>query len=146
MATPGALFKPCIVILDIFSSVAIPLTLFLTSPTVLLFNLLSPWLIIVPGTSLILDATKIGMLYTNPSSIALGCIFAPKLASSSISSYSTESNLVAFGTCFGFAVKMPSTSVYISHISAFNSAAIATAVVSEPPRPSVVISIESLKP
>ena len=40
----------------------------------------------------------------------------------------------------------PSTSLYISHFSAFNAAAIATAVVSEPPLPSVVISFKLLIP
>ena len=41
---------------------------------------------------------------------------------------------------------MPSTSVYISHKSASRAAAIATAVVSEPPLPRVVISPSLLTP
>ena len=40
---------------------------------------------------------------------------------------------------------IPFTSVYISHIDAFILAAKATAVVSDPPRPKVVISKFSLK-
>ena len=40
----------------------------------------------------------------------------------------------------GSAVKMPGTSVKISHASAPSAAASATAVVSDPPRPSVVTS------
>ena len=41
---------------------------------------------------------------------------------------------------------MPSTSVYISHLSAPICAAIATAVVSEPPLPRVVMSPSSVTP
>jgi len=46
----------------------------------------------------------------------------------------------AFSVILGSVVKTPSTSVYISHLSASRLAAIATAVVSEPPLPNVVIS------
>src|SRR5216683_2920752 len=48
-------------------------------------------------------------------------------------------NLRADFTILGSAVKMPSTSVKISQASAFSAAASATAVVSDPPRPSVVM-------
>ena len=40
----------------------------------------------------------------------------------------------------GSVVKIPGTSVYISHLSAWSAAAKATAEVSEPPLPNVVIS------
>ena len=46
----------------------------------------------------------------------------------------------------GSAVYIPSTSVYISQRSASSAAASATAVVSEPPRPSVVIPPSGLTP
>jgi len=49
----------------------------------------------------------------------------------------------ALGTIRGSAVNTPSTSVYISQTSALSAAATATAVVSEPPRPSVVMSLVS---
>ena len=52
-------------------------------------------------------------------------------------------NFRADGTTRGSAEKTPSTSVYISHTSASSAAASATAVVSEPPRPSVVTSFVS---
>ena len=49
-------------------------------------------------------------------------------------------SLRALGTMRGSAVKTPSTSVKISHSPALKALASATAVRSEPPRPSVVIS------
>src|SRR6266851_2939729 len=49
-------------------------------------------------------------------------------------------------TILGSAVKMPSTSVKISQLSAFSAAASATAVVSDPPRPRVVTSRSSVTP
>ncbi|MGY3136277.1 hypothetical protein ACVWZM_006959 [Bradyrhizobium sp. USDA 4501] len=48
-------------------------------------------------------------------------------------------NGFASGTIRGSAEQMPSTSLMISQRSAFSAAAIATAAVSPPPRPSVVI-------
>ena len=54
-----------------------------------------------------------------------------------------ESIFLASGTTRGSAVYTPSTSVRISHTSASRAAARATAVVSEPPRPRVVISRRS---
>ncbi len=51
-----------------------------------------------------------------------------------------EFSFIAPGTIRGSAVKMPGTSVKISQASAPSAAASATAVVSEPPRPSVVTS------
>src|SRR5581483_8831196 len=58
---------------------------------------------------------------------------------SSISSYVTFGSLSASGTRRGSAVNTPSTSVKISHAPP-SAAASATAVASEPPRPSVVTS------
>jgi hypothetical protein len=52
----------------------------------------------------------------------------------------TLSSFSAPGTIRGSAVNTPATSVKISHASAPSAAARATAVVSEPPRPSVVTS------
>ena len=50
------------------------------------------------------------------------------------------------GTILGSAEKIPSTSVYISHLSAFIADAKATADVSEPPLPKVVVSPDSETP
>ncbi len=52
----------------------------------------------------------------------------------------------AFGTMRGSLVNTPVTSVKISHTSALSAAASATAVVSDAPRPSVVISPSSVTP
>src|SRR5918999_695439 len=65
---------------------------------------------------------------------------APEAAISSISSKVRTGSLRASGTIRGSALNTPATSVKISHTSAPSAAASATAVVSEPPRPSVVTS------
>ena len=67
---------------------------------------------------------------------------APDAAISSISSNVSTGSLRASGTIRGSALKTPATSVKISQTSAPSAAASATAVVSEPPRPSVVTSSE----
>jgi hypothetical protein len=51
-----------------------------------------------------------------------------------------KSSLRAFGTIRGSALKTPSTSFKISHRSASRAMAIATAVVSDPPRPRTAMS------
>ena len=97
---------------------------------------------IVPGSSLKLALlrTWIGTLNFLPNSIERLCITpAPRLASSRISSCDTRSIFRASATSRGSVVKTPSTSVYISQASAFSTAASATAVVSLPPRPRVVM-------
>ena len=53
---------------------------------------------------------------------------------------------LAFGTKFGSAVNIPSTSVYTSHTEADNAAARATAVKSDAPLPSVVVSSVGVRP
>ena len=63
----------------------------------------------------------------------------PAPAISSISSNVTLRRRRASGTSRGSVVYTPSTSVKIWHSSAFSAAASATAEVSEPPRPSVVM-------
>ncbi len=74
-------------------------------------------------------------------STLLGCnTFAPCLAISNISSYEIEFNFTASLQIRGSVVYIPSTSVYISHNFALRDAERATAVVSDPPRPKVVIS------
>ena len=65
---------------------------------------------------------------------------APSDAISSISSKVMVLILRADLTTRGSVVKIPVTSVKISHTFAFRATASATAVRSEPPRPSVVIS------
>ena len=55
-------------------------------------------------------------------------------------------NLIAPGATRGSVEYTPSTSVKISHTSAFIAPANATAVVSEPPRPNVVMSPASVIP
>ena len=50
-------------------------------------------------------------------------------------------NNFALGTILGSVVSTPGTSVYISQVSAPNAVDNATAEVSEPPLPKVVISI-----
>ena len=67
---------------------------------------------------------------------------APDADISSISSNVSTGSLRALGTMRGSALKTPATSVKISHTSAPSAAARATAVVSDPPRPSVVTSSE----
>ena len=57
-----------------------------------------------------------------------------------------NSNFTAFLFTFGSVLYTPSTSVKISHLSAFKAAAYATAVVSEPPLPKVVISLFAFIP
>jgi hypothetical protein len=64
----------------------------------------------------------------------------PRLASSSISLQVISDISWASGTSRGSVVKIPGTSVYISQQLARKAAARATAEVSEPPRPNVVIS------
>src|SRR6266702_4209760 len=54
---------------------------------------------------------------------------------------SSRRNGLEFATMRGSAEQTPSTSLIISQHSAFSTAAMATAVVSLPPRPSVVISL-----
>src|SRR3954462_13120777 len=71
---------------------------------------------------------------------------APEADISSISSNETTGSLRASGTIRGSALNTPATSVEISHTSAPSAAASATAVVSEPPRPSVVTSRAVLTP
>ena len=101
----------------------------------------------VPFPSLKLDKTLTGTLYLLANSTALVCTtFAPWPASSSISSIVIESNFFALGTTLGSVVKIPSTSVYMSHLIADIWAAIATAVVSDPPLPRVVTSPPSVTP
>ena len=79
-------------------------------------------------------------LYLLANSTARICsTLAPPPASSSISSYTSRESRRARGTMRGSAVYTPSTSVNIWHSSAASAAASATAVVSEPPRPSVVM-------
>ena len=56
------------------------------------------------------------------------------------------SNFFTLSTTLGSDEYTPSTSVYMSHLSAFKLAANATAVVSEPPLPRVVISPISFIP
>ncbi len=56
-----------------------------------------------------------------------------------------RSILRAPATTRGSVVNTPGTSVQISHTAAPSAAAIATAVVSEPPRPSVVISSDEVE-
>jgi len=69
------------------------------------------------------------------------CItLAPTEDSSNISSYDIRSIFFATGILFGSDEKTPSTSVYISHESAFSNFAKTTAEASDPPRPIVVIS------
>ena len=65
---------------------------------------------------------------------------APDSASSWDSSYDSMPIRTAVGTTRGSALYTPSTSEQISQYSAPSAAAIATAVVSLPPRPSVVTS------
>ncbi|CSI57252.1 Uncharacterised protein [Vibrio cholerae] len=67
-------------------------------------------------------------------------------AISSMEGKSITSSLRALGTMRGSQVYIPSTSVNIWHSSAFSAPANATALVSEPPRPNVVISPFSLMP
>ena len=74
-STPGLSTTEYTVILTTSFSVAMPLTRFLISPT-LMFISASSW-INVPGRSSKLDATKMGTPYTIPNSIDLGFIFAP---------------------------------------------------------------------
>ncbi len=100
----------------------------------------SSFVINVPGFSSKLDNTRRGTWYLLANSTALVCrTRLPKLASSNISSNVIRLRQRAPSTTLGSVVKTPSTSVYIWHSSAFSTAARATAVVSEPPRPRVVM-------
>ena len=101
----------------------------------------------VPGTSVSDERTSSSTEYFLASStLRLFSTCAPRLASSSISSNDICGSLRALGTRRGSAVYTPSTSVYIWHRSACRAAAMATALVSEPPRPSVVMSSFLLMP
>ncbi len=66
--------------------------------------------------------------------------FEPARANAIIASCDSSGMRSAAGARRGSAEYTPSTSLQISQYSAFNAAANATAVVSVPPRPSVVIS------
>ena len=93
----------------------------------------------VPSSLEKLFKTVIGTLCRIASSTALVCsTLAPREAISSISSKEIFFNFDAFLLILGSVVKIPDTSVYISHRFACMAAAIATADVSEPPLPSVV--------
>ncbi len=101
----------------------------------------------VPSPSTKVESTLKGTLYLLANSTARICsTLAPKLASSSISSWVISFSRRASGTTRGSEVYTPSTSVNIWHSSAPSAAASATAVVSEPPRPSVVMSPSPLMP
>ena len=92
-----------------------------------------------PGSKL--DKTLTKTLYLFANSTARICItLAPCPESSNISSMLIESSFFALGTILGSVVYIPSTSVYISQRLDLIDAAIATAVVSLPPRPIVVVS------
>ena len=100
---------------------------------------------IVPSLFSKVDLTIIGILYLLPNSTDLAINTpAPVEDISNISSYEISSINFAFSTYLGSAENTPSTSVKISHLSAFKEAAKATAVASEPPLPRVVISLDSL--
>src|SRR6266542_6488958 len=95
----------------------------------------------VPASSPNEDRTWIVTPYRRAYSTERACrTLAPDAASSSISSYDTACSILASGTTRGSAVKTPGTSVQISQNSEPSAAAKATAVVSDPPRPSVVTS------
>ena len=101
----------------------------------------------VPGTGFRLDSTSSSTLYFFASStLRLFRTCAPKLASSSISSKVISSSLRALGSLRGSAVYTPSTSVKIWQRSACRAAAMATALVSLPPRPRVVRSSILFRP
>ena len=101
----------------------------------------------VPGTGLMLEMTSSSTLYfLANSTLRLFSTWAPREASSSISSKVISFSLVALGILRGSAVKTPSTSVKIWQRSACRAAASATAEVSLPPRPRVVMSSERFRP
>ena len=103
-------------------------------------------MIYVPPVSLKLLPTKIGILNFFPNSTALVSITpAPRCAISIISSYEILSSNFASLYLLGSTLYIPSTSVYILH-SHPKAAARATALVSDPPLPRVVISPSSLTP
>src|ERR687895_224295 len=98
----------------------------------------------VPGPSSKLDRQWIVTPWFRAYSTERSCSTpAPEAAISSISSKVSTGSLRASGTMRGSALKTPATSVKISQTSAPSAAASATAVVSEPPRPSVVTSSDS---
>ena len=101
----------------------------------------------VPGPSTKVDITRKGTRYRPANSTERGCnTLEPRLASSNISSKVICCRRRAPSTILGSVVYTPSTSVQISHSSASRAAAKATAEVSEPPRPKVVISPRSFTP
>ena len=102
----------------------------------------SSW-ITVPGPSSKLDRQWIVTPWLRAYSTERSCSTpAPDADISSISSKVSTGSLRASGTMRGSALNTPATSVKISQTSAPSAAASATAVVSEPPRPSVVTSSE----
>ena len=111
------------------------------TPLTNIFSTLLTSLTIVPLALCRLESTiSLTLYFFAISTERLFKTFAPRLASSSISSYEISSSFAAVFTILGSVVYTPSTSVYISQTSAPSAAARATALVSLPPLPRVVIS------
>ena len=103
-ARPGLLGTPITEILATSVSLATPL--------INIFSILVFSFTIVPGALVRLERTSSSMLYFLAiSTERLLSTCAPRVASSSISSYEISLSFVAFGTFLGSAVKTPSTSV-----------------------------------
>ena len=93
------------------------------------------------------DKTRNGVLVLPARATARICrTFDPSEAISIISSKVTRSRRRAFSHTRGSVVATPSTSVKMRHSAALTAAARATALVSEPPRPSVATSPVAVAP